>query len=196
MVAPGPRPAWTSRRCPCRCTGDPRSLVPHPMADEPTPIAQFRGPDRRHVGRHGRVRPYRPSGLYRQASPAPELQQAMDHLRAQLLTDKGGPDAVTTAERVLIDLAVAAAIKSQRVEAYLATLPCLIDKRRRRVWQVVRDSTTLATHLATLLRDLGLERRARSLDLMAEITRLQAAARPAPGEPAPAAQVVEADADS
>ena len=76
---------------------DPRRLVPQPMADEPTPIAQGRGPDRRHVGRHGRVRPYRPSGLYRQASPAPELQQAMDHLRAQLLTDKGGPEAVTHA---------------------------------------------------------------------------------------------------
>jgi hypothetical protein len=166
------------------------------MADEPTPIAQGRGPDRRHVGRHGRVRPYRPSGLYRQANPAPELQQAMDHLRAQLLTDKGGPEAVTTAERVLIDLVVAAAIKSQRVEAYLATLPCLVDKRRRRVWQVVRDSTTLATHLATLLRDLGLERRARSLDLMSEITRLQATARPAHGEPAPALQPVQGDADS
>src|SRR5262249_24553567 len=72
--------------------------------DESTPIAQRRGPDRRHVGRHGRVRPYRPSGLYRQPSPAPEVEQAMDHLRAQLLTDKGGPDAVTTAERVLIDV--------------------------------------------------------------------------------------------
>jgi hypothetical protein len=165
------------------------------MADEPTPIAQGRGPDRRHVGRHGRVRAYRPSGLYRQASPAPEVQQAMDHLRAQLLTDKGGPDAVTTAERVLIDLAVAAAIKAQRVEAYLATLPCLVDKRRRRVWQVVRDSTTLAAHLATLLRDLGLERRARALDLMSEITRLQAAARPSHGEPAAAPQPVVPDAD-
>lgn len=107
-----------------------------------------------------RIRPYRPSGLYARGEPSDAMREAMDTLRAELVADKGGLESVTTAERLLIDLAVGAAVKHQAVSAYLSTLPSLVDKRRRRVWQVVRDSTTLAGHLQGLLRDLGLERRA------------------------------------
>jgi hypothetical protein len=45
------------------------------------------------------------------------------------------------------------------VDAYLLTLPSLVDKRNRRVWQVVRDRAALSGHVQSLLRDLGLERR-------------------------------------
>jgi len=45
--------------------------------------------------------------------------------------------------------------------AYLLTLPSLVDKRHRRVWQVVRDRAAMATQLQSLLRDIGLERHRR-----------------------------------
>jgi hypothetical protein len=45
------------------------------------------------------------------------------------------------------------------VTGYLLTLPSLVDKRHRRVWQVVRDRAALATSLQSMLRDLH-ERRA------------------------------------
>jgi hypothetical protein len=47
--------------------------------------------------------------------------------------DKQQAQVISTAERLMIDLAVEAAIKHQRVSAYLTTLPSLVDKRRHRV---------------------------------------------------------------
>jgi hypothetical protein len=99
------------------------------------------------------------SGLYVTGPPAPEIVAAMDAVRQALIADKGGPEQVTAGERLLIDLAAAAAVKLQRVEAYLGALPCLVDKRHRKVWRVVLDANMLAGHLANVLRDLGVERR-------------------------------------
>jgi hypothetical protein len=116
-----------------------------------------------------RKRPYLASGLYRHQPPSPEVEQAMAELRAQMIADKGGPENVSTAERILIDLAVAAAMKHEAVARYLLTLPSLVDKRHRKVWTVVRDCTALASHLQSLLRDLGLERRAKDANVAVRI---------------------------
>ena len=110
-----------------------------------------------------RLRAWRPSGLYRTDPPTPELQAAAAELRAQIIADKGGIEAISTAERLMIDLAVEAAIKHQRVSAYLSTLPSLVDKRRHRVWQVVLDTARLSDRLQSLLKDLGLERRPKTV---------------------------------
>src|SRR5262249_32759900 len=66
-------------------------------------------------------RPYRRSGLYR-AALSPEDQAVIDGVRDALTADCGGADNLSTARRLLIDLAAAAAIRCQRVNAYLATL--------------------------------------------------------------------------
>jgi hypothetical protein len=106
-----------------------------------------------------RLRPYRPSNLYRRDPPTAELKAAAAELRAQFIADKGGLEAISTAERLLIDLAVEAALKHQRVSAYLSTLPSLVDKRHRKVWTVVLDAARLSDRLQSLLKDLGLERK-------------------------------------
>jgi hypothetical protein len=85
----------------------------------------------------------------------------MDELRQQLIADKGGPECISTAERVMIDLTVEAAVRHQRVSAYLAEMPSLVDKKHRKVFTVVRDSAYLGAQLQSLLKDLGLERRAK-----------------------------------
>ena len=96
----------------------------------------------------------------------------MAELRAQLITDKGGEESVSTAERILIDLVVDAYFKKQSVAAFLLTLPSLVDKRHRGVWRVVRDDVTLGNHLQSLLRDLGLERRTKDMDIAAQLAAL------------------------
>jgi hypothetical protein len=111
-----------------------------------------------------RLRAWRPSGLYRTDPATQELQAAAAELRAQIIADKGGLEAISTAERLMIDLAVEAAIKHQRVSAYLSTLPSLVDKRRHRVWQVVLDTARLSDRLQSLLRDLGLGRRPKPIE--------------------------------
>ena len=55
-----------------------------------------------------RPRPYGRSGLYARQPPSPEVERAMAELRSQMVADEGGPENVSTAERILIDLAVAA----------------------------------------------------------------------------------------
>lgn len=130
-------------------------------------------------------RPYKRSGLYAQQPSSLEVDAAMAELRARFIADKGGEENVSTAERILVDLAVAAAFKHEAVSRYLLTLPSLVDKRHRRVWQVVRDANALAAHLQGLLRDLGLERRAKPVpDLAAYVAQRTAGTPPErAGEP-------------
>ena len=113
------------------------------------------------ASRRRRIRPYRAAGLYSKAEPPAEWREAADALRAQLVAARGGQDEVTAQEGVLIDLIVGTAIKVQRANAYLATLPSLVDRRHRRLWPILLDVKRLEGHLANLLRDLGLERKAK-----------------------------------
>ena len=87
----------------------------------------------------------------------------MEAVRADLIADCGGGEAVGTARRLLIDLAAAAAVRCQRVNAYLASPNSLVDKRHRREWQVV-NARRAEAHLQGLLRDIGLERKAKPVE--------------------------------
>jgi hypothetical protein len=51
-----------------------------------------------------RLRPWRPSGLYRTDPPTRELQAAAAELRAQIIADKGGIEVISTAERISLTL--------------------------------------------------------------------------------------------
>jgi hypothetical protein len=110
-----------------------------------------------------RRRGYRRSGLYC-STVTPEERAALEAIRADLLADCGGADAVSTARRLLIDLAAAAAVRCQRVNAYLATLNSLVDRRHRCEWRVVNDARRAEAHLQGLLRDIGLERQAKPIE--------------------------------
>jgi hypothetical protein len=95
---------------------------------------------------------------------SPEELAAMETVRADLIADCGGIDAVSTARRLLIDLAAAAAVRCQRINVYLASLNSLVDRRHRREWQVVNDARRAEAHLQGLLRDIGLERKAKPVE--------------------------------
>jgi hypothetical protein len=122
-----------------------------------------------------RLRPYRVSNLYRQDPPTAALEAAAVERREQLVRDLGGPDAVWTAQKLLVDIAVAHAIKLQRVEAYIATMSSLVDKRHRTTWRVVQDAAKLASRLESVLIALGIERKAQPLNLIGQIQAMHAA---------------------
>jgi hypothetical protein len=83
----------------------------------------------------------------------------MTAVRDNLIEQCGGDDAVSYARRILIDLAAGAAVRCQRVNSYLASLNCLVDRRHRREWQIVQDARRGEQHLQSLLRDIGFEPR-------------------------------------
>jgi hypothetical protein len=49
-----------------------------------------------------RLRPYRPSGLYPVDPPAAALEAAAVALRNELIADLGGPEIISTAQKLLV----------------------------------------------------------------------------------------------
>ena len=112
-----------------------------------------------------RPRRYQKSGLYcrptRLADLPAEVAEARRVRQEAFVSQLGGLDECSPAQLALIDLVVSAAMQLDSVDAYLLTLPSLVDKRNRRVWPVVRDRMALSGHVQSLLATLGLKRRSK-----------------------------------
>jgi hypothetical protein len=110
------------------------------------------------------------------------LGRALHEWRAALVADLGGDDAVSTQQRALVELAVRTKLQVDSIDAYILSLPALVDKRHRRVWPVVKDRQSLVDQLQSILKDLGLERRQQHVDVVAEVTRLHSLQKDSLGE--------------
>jgi hypothetical protein len=86
--------------------------------------------------------------------------------RDQLIADLGGVDAISEAQRMLIDAAVFEWWKYQQVSAHLAALPRggLVNKTKHRVHTVVRDHSKLAARLQSMLVAIGLQRQPKPIE--------------------------------
>ena len=127
-----------------------------------------------------RFRPYRASGIHSQ-TPTPAQVVAGANLREQLIADRGGPAMVSTAESMLIDCVVAAKVKLSDAHAYLFSLPrpwC--NRKSHTVWRLVDDTRKLEAHLATLLGQLGYERRAEPIEDIRTLVARREAEKAAP----------------
>ena len=127
---------------------------------------------------------YPRSGFYAKPElPAPDtpVGRILAERRAGLLADLGGIEACSTAQLAMVDLIVQSWAQLDSVTGYLLSLPSLVDRRHRRVWPVVRDREALAARLQSLLRDVGLERRARDVRVDVVTALADAASRPTTG---------------
>src|SRR5438093_108590 len=100
--------------------------------------------------------------------------------RDALVVDLGGADAVSTQQLALVEKAVTQKLICDSLDAYVLQMHSLVNKRHRTLWPVVRERAAQVTLLQSLLRDLGLERRAKQVDLAAQLAALHRDA--APGE--------------
>jgi hypothetical protein len=109
--------------------------------------------------------------------------------RNSLVADLGGPDAISTQRASLIEMATTTRLLVSSVDAYLLSLPSLVDKRHRRLWPVVRERQALVGQLQAILRDLGLERRAKdATDIAAALAALHE--KPSGNAPSPPTEVL------
>src|SRR5437764_5432154 len=120
-----------------------------------------------------RRRPYLRSGVYtlkkavqtlgsRALPPkSTALGRALHEWREALLADLGGTDAVSTQQLALVDLAVRTKLLADSVDAYVLAMPSPVNRQRRCLHPVVRERQALVGQLQSILRDLGLERRAK-----------------------------------
>jgi hypothetical protein len=91
------------------------------------------------------------------------LGRALAEWRASLISDLGGAAEVTTQQLALIDMAVRTKLLVDAVDTFVLEMGSPVNKKRRSLWPVVRERQSLVTQLQSLLRDLGLERKARDV---------------------------------
>jgi hypothetical protein len=92
------------------------------------------------------------------------LGRALHEWRAALVTDLGGDTAVSTQQLALVDLAVRTKLLVDSVDAYVLSMPSPVNRQRRCLHPVVRERQSLVNQLQSILRDLGLERRAQPVE--------------------------------
>lgn len=96
------------------------------------------------------------------------VAHALDEFRDELLNDLGGAEAVSQQQRVIVDLAVRTHLLVQSLDNYLLSLGSLVNRRKRALWPVVRERTTLADSLAKYMTMLGLERKSKPVKPLPE----------------------------
>ena len=89
------------------------------------------------------------------------LGKALTRWRQELIADLGGPDAVSTQQRALVDLAVTTKLLIDTIDRWILTQSTLINARKRALLPVVLQRQQLADSLARYMNLLGLERRMR-----------------------------------
>ncbi len=142
-------------------------------------------PDRRSPGGEepasscrNRPRPYRKSGQYalkrairmlgtRAIDRRTRVGRQLAAWRTDLVGDLGGVDQLSTQQRALVDEAVKLKLLLDSIDGWLFAQPSLVDRRKRALLPVVRERTALVSQLQSLLRDLGLERKAREVPTLA-----------------------------
>src|SRR5438094_5375769 len=149
--------------------------------------------------RKERRRPYLKSGIYAlrtavltlgsRALPAKStaLGRALHEWRESLLADLGGVDAVSTQRLALVDLAVRTKLLVDSVDAYVLAMPSPVNRQRRCLHPVVRERQALVGQLQSLLRDLGLERRAKPVADLASYLATRATPAHSPTDTTPPA---------
>lgn len=96
------------------------------------------------------------------------LGKALAVWRSDLLADLGGAETISAQRLALVDLAVRTKLLVDSVDAYVLAMPSPVNKKRRQLFAVVVQRQALVGQLQSLLRDLGLERKAREVPTLAD----------------------------
>jgi hypothetical protein len=90
--------------------------------------------------------------------------------KADLVRDLGGD--VSTQQAAVVELAVRTRLLLDSIDAWLLVQPSLVNARKKMLLPVVRERQALADSLARYMGQLGLERRAKQLDIAAQLAAL------------------------
>jgi len=165
-----------------------------PPAPEPKPGRKRR--ERRTYSRHGlvtlkaTVRALGPRVIDKRTT----LGKQLAAWRGDLIRDLGGD--VSTQQAAVIHLAVKTKLMLDSIDTWLLVQPSLINARKRALLPVVRERQQLAAALARYLTQLGLERRAKDVDVAAQLAALRRVVpAQAPTSPADTAAPTSAPVD-
>ena len=123
-----------------------------------------------------RPREYRKSGLFtlrrqlidlgsRAIDGRSSVGVALRRSKAELIQDLGRKDSISTQQETLIELAARSKIMLDSVDSWILAQPTLINSRKKTMLSVVQQRQTIADGLTRIMKDLGLERRAKEVTL-------------------------------
>ena len=123
-----------------------------------------------------RPREYRKSGLFtlrrqlidlgsRAIDGRSSVGAALRRSKAELIQDLGRKDSISTQQETLIELAARSKIMRDSVDSWILAQPTLINSRKKTMLSVVQQRQTIADGLTRIMKDLGLERRAKEVTL-------------------------------
>jgi hypothetical protein len=93
------------------------------------------------------------------------LGKALVRWRLDLVQDLGGEDQISTQQAALIELAVRSKLMLDTIDNWILSQDSLVNKSKKTLLPVVVQRQQLADGLARYLKDLGLQRRAKTLTL-------------------------------
>jgi hypothetical protein len=105
------------------------------------------------------------------------LGKALQAWRIDLEDDLGGREALSTQQVSLIELGARTKLMLDSIDAWLLAQPSLVNVRKRALLPVVRERASLAASFQSLMKDLGLERRAKPGPSIAELLTVKAEAK-------------------
>ncbi len=97
-----------------------------------------------------------------------KVGRALMEWRAEIIADLGGPEAVTTAQEQVIELAVRTKLMLDSIDAYVLENGRLVNKKKRCLFPVVKERQQLADGLARYLNLIGLERRSKPVQSLTQ----------------------------
>lgn len=98
------------------------------------------------------------------------LALGMKKLRGELMADMGGEETLSAGQRKLIEDCVKKMVMLESIDAWLFSQPwALINKRSASLRPIVLQRATLSDSLLRCLRELGLEKKAKAIDLQSYI---------------------------
>lgn len=89
--------------------------------------------------------------------------------RAGLIADLGGDSEISAMERSIVDLATQTYVMLSSVDRFLIEQPSLVNKSRRSLFPVVQQRQALADALARYMAQLGLKKRSRPVNTLAQL---------------------------
>jgi hypothetical protein len=91
------------------------------------------------------------------------LAKATSKLRSELVSDLGGQENLSSQQTKLIDEFIVRHLMVESIDCWLFQQPSLIDRRHRALWPMVLQRMTIADGLVRVLKELGLERKAKAI---------------------------------
>ena len=101
------------------------------------------------------LREYGARAIDARTKPARELAD----WTAEIVADLGGEDAISAQQRTVIELAGRTRFLLNGIDAWLIQQPSIVNKSKRRLFDVVQQRQQLSDALARYMNMLGLERR-------------------------------------